>query len=190
MVSMDILGRLTQYLETGRCDKFIELLNQNPGIDLNVICSVNGTLLHKAARYKMFECVQELIARGVDINFQAKNYPPVLLATSNNYLSRSLVDEACYHMIKLLIESGADCNCYFDDGEDLLHFFCWFVLYVCRYGYIKEILGVLLDHGANREYVYKGHTVESLLRAYKKDDLADFVRDYEVVPGTKGVYDG
>jgi ankyrin repeat protein len=190
---MDVLYELKRYLETGECDKFIELLNQPPNI--NIIIDNHGTdLLYEASHRRRLVCMQELIAHGVDINCQRSNYT-ILLSTLSDYFSLSLTDQDCYQIVKYLIsvasdESGADCNRHYHDGEDLLQFFCWFIVNTPKYGYIKEILGLLIDHGANREYVYKGQTVDTYLRLNGEYELADFICDYQPVPETKGVYDG
>jgi len=200
MIIMDILNQLAQHLETGECDKFIELLNQTPNINVNVAINdsiYQYTLLIKAAHHKMLECVRELVKHGADVNFRIIGKYTVLMTTVDDNSDDSYSDPVCYHIIKFLIESGADCNRPFKDGASLMHFFCWFDVHRKnnKKEYLRDILGLLLEAchtsgGADRNYEYNGQTAETYLRAHNCDDLADFIRDYQVVPDMKGVYDG
>jgi len=186
METMNISDQLALYLETGETDKFIGLLNQNP----NIICHDGLTLLDKAGRCLRLECMKELMKYGIDINLPSRGIYPTLVSFINDYFGELLTNLECYHIIKFLIEAGSDCNYHFSNGKDLLQFFCWFSLNHYDCSYLRDILGLLLDYGADRGYVYEGHTAESYLRDGHMDELADFIRDYEVVPGMKGVYDG
>jgi len=191
MISMDILNQLGQHLKNGQWDEFIELLNQNPHIDLNIKCCDGNTLLHGAVCCRNLECVKELIKHGADVNPRETCGLTPLMLVAVDFFGISLANQEIYHIVKFLLESGADCNSHFQDGRDLLHVFSWSAIRSGSIdGYIKGILGLLLDHGANRKYEYRGQTAESFLRAEFSENLADFVRDYQVESDMKGVYDG
>jgi ankyrin repeat protein len=185
---MDIFDQLTDHIKIGRCDKFIELLDQNPIMDLNIVYSYGNTLLRIAANHNRLDCVQELISRGADVNRQTRWGQTVLLDVVHNYFGESLTEPKSREIVKFLISVGGDCNRHYSNGEDLLRFFCWFHCHGYDLEPVKEIIELLLDYGANREYVYNGDTAESYLRSGNRHAMADFIRDYEVVPGTKGVH--
>jgi len=191
---MDVLNQLAHHLEAGALDleaaeydEFIELLNKTPNIDPNYKYDNGYTILHKAAKFGSIECIQALMKRGMDINIRGRDGQTVFDAVKYRYLGSPFTDLDNYLMVKFLIESGADCNNQDDGCAGVFFLFGWIG---SNFGdrYIKEILGLLLDRGCDRNDVYKGDTVETLLRKGDENELADYVRDYEVLPETKGVH--
>jgi len=192
MNNMDILDQLRAHFENDEYEEFIELLNQNPNmldhIDLNMRTQRNGhTLLHIAIEFKKIKLIRELIARDSDINILADNGCSSLHIAGWQYYINPTDRLEWYWIVKFLIESGADCNVQNNVENYVLMYFCR-----CDLTYIdhtKEIIGMLLDHGADRGHTYKGYTPESCARLIGQDEMADFVRDYQVMPYGKGVHD-
>jgi ankyrin repeat protein len=200
VITMDLLNQLSSHLRKGRYDEFIRLLN-SPDISDHDILNFRYrhddgtlskyTLLHKAAECENLECIQELVKRAgpnkyTYINLKDDSGRTALRTAALIFFRESQRNPDCYQIIKFLIESGSDCNAHDNKGEDLLHLFCW--MRIRAIGHIKDVIGLLLDHGANRGYVYEGQTAEAYLRDNLCYQTADFVRDYEVLPGTKGVH--
>jgi len=184
---MDILNQLILHLENDECDQFIEVLNQNPGIDLNTIFwNYKYTLLHAVTYHGKIELVRELISRGSDINLAVDGFS-VLGMTSFQYFCNSSERPKFHQIIKFLIESGAACN--LQGGEK-----CYILDY---FGFgndaedndrAKEIVELLLDHGADRDFVIGEHTGPGE-HSFNRDDFKEFVHGYQTVPGVKGVFD-
>ena len=82
------------------------ILRENPHMDVNMFMNtsknnLNSSPLQFAAQNGQTELVQELIARGADVNYQnARGYTPLIYATRAGHLDS----------MKAIVEAGADYN--------------------------------------------------------------------------------
>ena len=93
--------------------------------------------LHQAAEYGDSERVQLLVEEGEDKNKIRFGYTPLYAASQNNHL----------HVVKYLVEQGADMEKCDDDG--------WTPLTTASFEGHLGVISYLLEQGANRDTVNK-----------------------------------
>jgi len=178
---MDTIAQLRNYLFAHSDAQFIELLNQNPGIDLNrPVNRESYTLLHIAAFFGKFECVKALVTHDINVNLvDSHNETALFIATKNYMLYFDPLKRTDYaNIIKHLIESGADLNIYNDTGKLPFGYIC---MALCTKPYSVhtiEIFKLFVRNGACRDFVVDGQPIDTYLRFYEQDEWANYIRDY------------
>jgi len=185
---------LRELMHDDKLDQFIKLIEQNPSYNLDQTDNYD-TLLHRAIELAKLEFVRALVSHGANIHFndhgdalrRAAYWCAVYHSYNNNEQLLKKMEEY-QKIIMYLLESGANCNTIGVNGDSSL-------TVICRWSHpaeskiiMKQIVMLLLDHGADRNFVRSdGHTAEREARDHLNDDIADCIRDYQPVM-TKGCY--
>jgi ankyrin repeat protein len=177
--------------------RFSELIEMNPGYDLNSIVT-NETLLFKAIRSCKLKFIQILVSHGADIHLPFNDGGDALrkavfycVCHAYDLDDQELLKQIREYqdIITYLLEQGANCNSR-GSGDDTS------LTVICRYDHsqkgipiIKQIIIQLLDYGADRDLLTHNRlTAEQAARKYSYGEIADCIRDYEPEPVTKGCY--
>jgi len=205
MDNNDILNQLKNFLDENNSVQFNQTLIKNPGIDLNArIFDIYDTILHQAARAYKLEYCRLLIAHGADPNIKNRNKNNVLSSVAVSFENEDnyVKAQTWYAMIEYLILIGIDCCAVNIHGHTALSHVCEFINdpHSQQMNEIKQnIVKLLLDQMANANHdpndsvhmndiaKLKSHA-EDVARKYRNDDLADYIRDYQTIPESKGCY--
>jgi ankyrin repeat protein len=153
----------------------------------------NTTLLITAVKYAKIKCVRCLILNGANID---KKYGCMLIGATYTVLWKacqlyiaSKENKQYFEIIMFLIESGADCNIRCSDTYTPLMELCRCRRYGADNG-IEGLIQALISHGAERDMINCwGKTAEQEARVHGCYKTADFVRDCQAMPETKGVFE-
>lgn len=155
----------------------IRYLVENKGADINSIsAAIDKRPLLIAAVYYRYSygdatAVNYLIERGANVNI-------VRESDSQTPLLHAINAETDSMLIRLLISKGANVNHQDNNGYTPLHM---------AVVYNNEIvIEILINAGADRSIKNEdGHTAEEMARHRHKDEIADFIRDYQPLPDLK-----
>jgi len=197
----DIKRELIKLFNYDNLVEFKKLINErHHEIDLNLNLSGIDILLYTAASNAKLEYVRVLVNNGADIHLdihgnalrrtvdRCVHIDIYYHESSDGFMMTKL--QQYYDTIVYLLESGVNTNSVGSDGDTSL-------MVICKWNYremvipvMKQIIMILLDHGADRSKVTpEGLTLtyEQVAREQSNREIADYIRDYESVPGSKGV---
>jgi ankyrin repeat protein len=209
----NIIEQLYNLLRSNEPAKFKELIIGHPECNLDVLYD-SDTLLYYAVHYAhvyngMFDFVKILVDHGASINIKNQKIQSgrnvlfgavqqcLIFATRINTSGEKLAFDGTnkyYQIIKYLLESGrADPNTTDNSGLTPLMSICLHTFDPRIMPIMKDVITLLLDHGADRDYVndhdlYHDETAEQLARNGENIEMADYIRDYQPM-ATKGCHD-
>jgi len=199
--------KLRRHIRNNDLDSLRNFIIKHPGIDINSpmhaivtqsvfiensgFTEIWGTPLQHAVLCNKIECIKMLMEHGANVNIN--NYGEMSALTcaievfESTPFSKLERQKLYVEIIEFLILAGADCN--FQklpyDTTPLM------TLCVCLYKpdkSVTKIIDLLLSHGTDRSIMNsKGQTAEMIARE-SSVMIADYIRDYEQLPGTKGCY--
>jgi len=188
-------------------DQFTKLIEQNkgPNLDLNAWFYQGQTLLREtllmaALDRGLVEYIRILVKNDADVNYKDIFGMPILLGISSWIPWDPDIDgvKKSYTKIKNLLESSqgmCDPNIRGHDEQTVLMAMCSPAHYRViempeTEPIMKDIFSILLDHGADRDLTdLNGQTAEHIARENGYNDMADYIRDYQPVPDTKGCHE-
>jgi len=185
----NIINQLKYHLDANDDNKFIGFLNHNPNINLNIKLASGHTLLNIAAFRQKIECVKALVRHGANIDSTDNDGNTSLMLVSEYYCYGTNHETLTnyYHIIKFLIESGANCNIYNKYHMAPFIFICFCINKLQTHVmYTAGIISLFLDHGVDRDFMHgddeTSETVDMFLRSENQILWANCIRDYKPAP--------
>jgi len=175
---------------------------RNQKIDLDSMMIDDQPLLTYAVRYAHIECVKTLVKHQVNIDYQgpigssynqAAGYNALAVACWRYQIADKRDEKDRYmDIIKYIVGCGANCNLRRYNGYTPLMSLCSFQTRWTEMDINNtiELVGLLLDHGADRDLVNDdGLSAWQIAVTYHYDLIANTIRNYQPDPimGTKGV---
>ncbi|EAX98942.1 ankyrin repeat protein, putative [Trichomonas vaginalis G3] len=138
-------------------------------IDINETDGNRRTALNYAVKYDSKEVAELLISYGADVNLCNK-YSNILIDAITNE-NKEMVD--------LLVSNGADVNFIGDDGHFPLHQ----AVKVCS----REIIKLLIEHGANVSAIYKSKGTMKTAIHFAVENLISEDNDKDIISKLKEI---
>jgi len=187
--------RLIHLIQENKFEELDMLLGQMPQNIKSSTINDNDLLSTAVSSFSggSVECLRVLIAHGADVDYCFEDDDPQLCIACNIYSTSEVPENKTKYMqiIRMLIMAGANCNMRQVTRYTPL-------MNICSHQSIKtdndiqerkDIIELLISHGADRDMVTRaGHTAENLAILNNYMEIAEFVRDYQEMPETKGVH--
>jgi len=211
--------QLFNHVINGNINAFNIFINENPNIDLNNLYYDGDNLLHISVKYRRLDFIKLLVNRIDINSQNKEHRDALLIAASRCGSIETYDNMIKYYdIIKyLILECRANCATSGMFGDTALIVVCRRRKdgqnidlngqnTDLKIDIVKSIVELLLANGADRNavdvrgwnaellarfsgYVGRGLNDEQLKQLSKYIDLANYIKDYQEIPGVKGCYE-
>jgi uncharacterized protein len=170
MTEKTLIKDIADTIRQGDIERF-KLLIEEDRSRLNIIVSVFGTCLHRAASCGSLEIVQYLVAQGLDVNKHcesiASSFTPIQAAVSSGKVD----------IVRYLLDCGAKIDTSKGSIEN--------ALFVAAHQGHTEIAQLLIDRGIDAKIKYNSDTMKNtdalaLAYEYGQIEMVNLLRPYSL----------